>query len=378
MIWDRRRQKRNLLENFVFIQIEKDEGGRVLNVSEGGLSFEVFSPVPQNGPVHFWFSFNLRERIEAFGELAWTDAARKVGGLRFLNLSLQNREQIGAWVKQVSTDESPGRELVSSVIPTLEVSSSQASEPSASMTAISNGRFSNAVPLHDNLGSETPESEVHALRHSFGAARLVPLERFLTATRRRFILGVLLGILVSAIVAIPAFKYFSHRGQIPALKATPSPTDVGKPDAQAGAPGMVSSSEAARAPLTASAAGKTPQSGALGYHPDGLFGSALTQPHLQSSQRSSVSQLTVKSAQPQSDNTKNSKKIAVTPQQLWSSVQAGNAKAAVALADLYIRGDGVPVNCNQARVLLLAASEKSNADAIRKLQELDKTGCSEP
>ncbi len=91
-----------------------------------------------------------------------------------------------------------------------------------------------------------------------------------------------------------------------------------------------------------------------------------------------MSQLTVKSAQPQSDNTKNSKKIAVTPQQLWSSVQAGNAKAAVALADLYIRGDGVPVNCNQARVLLLAASEKSNADAIRKLQELDKTGCSEP
>jgi hypothetical protein len=37
------------------------------------------------------------------------------------------------------------------------------------------------------------------------------------------------------------------------------------------------------------------------------------------------------------------------------------------------------VNCNQARVLLLVASEKSNADAIKKLQELDKVGgCTQP
>jgi TPR repeat protein len=70
------------------------------------------------------------------------------------------------------------------------------------------------------------------------------------------------------------------------------------------------------------------------------------------------------------------KKVPATPQQLWASVQAGNSSAAVALAELYIKGEGVPQNCNQARVLLLVASEKRNAGAIKRLAELDKTGCS--
>jgi len=65
----------------------------------------------------------------------------------------------------------------------------------------------------------------------------------------------------------------------------------------------------------------------------------------------------------------------MTPQQLWASVQAGNTKSAVTLAELYIKGEGVPQNCNQARVLLLVASEKRNAGAIKRLQELDKTDC---
>lgn len=378
MMWDRRQQKRKPVEEFVFIQIGRDDGGRVLNASEGGLSFEVFSPIPQNGPVYFWFSSNLRERIEAFGEVAWTDAAQKVGGLKFLKLRPQDRERIGAWVKQVSAAESPVRQPVPPVTPTFEISNIQTREPSASMAALSNERFSNALPSHDDIAPETSEPEVPASRPSFYAAHLVPLERFLTATRRRFILGVLLGILLSAVVAVPAFKYSGDRKQAPASQATPSPTNVGKPDAQPGSPETVPSSEAARAPLPASAAGNARRSGQSGPHPDDPFGLAPTQPRPRSPRWPSGGQITAASVQTRSDSTKSSKKIAVTPQQLWASVQAGNTKAAVMLADLYIHGDGVPVNCNQARVLLLVASEKRNADAIRKLRELDKTGCPEP
>ena len=69
------------------------------------------------------------------------------------------------------------------------------------------------------------------------------------------------------------------------------------------------------------------------------------------------------------------KKAAQTPEQLWAALQKGNMKAAVALADLYMRGEGVPVNCQQARILLQIASEKKNAEASKKLQELDKGGC---
>jgi TPR repeat protein len=62
----------------------------------------------------------------------------------------------------------------------------------------------------------------------------------------------------------------------------------------------------------------------------------------------------------------------MNPNQLWGEVQAGNSKAAVDLAELYIKGDGVPQNCQQARVLLLTASEKRNTAAIKRLHDLDK------
>ena len=72
------------------------------------------------------------------------------------------------------------------------------------------------------------------------------------------------------------------------------------------------------------------------------------------------------------------KKTLATLAQLWASVEAGNTKAAVALADLYLRGNGVPVNCDQARVLLFVASKENDAEATKKLQDLDETGCPAP
>jgi TPR repeat protein len=65
----------------------------------------------------------------------------------------------------------------------------------------------------------------------------------------------------------------------------------------------------------------------------------------------------------------------LTPDQLWALVQGGNSTAAAALAELYIKGEGVPQSCAQARVLLLLASEKRNAAAIKRLADLDKEGC---
>ncbi len=62
-------------------------------------------------------------------------------------------------------------------------------------------------------------------------------------------------------------------------------------------------------------------------------------------------------------------------QLLWSAVKKGNLTAETTLANLYLRGEGVPKNCDQARVLLSAASDKGDPEAKRKLLELDRTGC---
>ena len=56
-------------------------------------------------------------------------------------------------------------------------------------------------------------------------------------------------------------------------------------------------------------------------------------------------------------------------------MKKGNLTAETTLANLYLRGEGVPKNCDQARVLLSAASDKGDPEAKRKLLELDHTGC---
>ncbi|MHB8485303.1 MAG: PilZ domain-containing protein [Candidatus Acidiferrales bacterium] len=54
----------------------------------------------------------------------------------------------------------------------------------------------------------------------------------------------------------------------------------------------------------------------------------------------------------------------------WRSLEKGNTAAAIPLADLYLQGRGVSRSCLQARILLTAASNKGNAEAIQKLHEL--------
>ena len=44
--------------------------------------------------------------------------------------------------------------------------------------------------------------------------------------------------------------------------------------------------------------------------------------------------------------------------------------------NLYIRGDGVPKNCDQARLLLTAVAKRGVNEAATKLRTLDSNGCS--
>lgn len=60
---------------------------------------------------------------------------------------------------------------------------------------------------------------------------------------------------------------------------------------------------------------------------------------------------------------------------LWSAVKKGNVPAEVTLGDLYRRGDGVEKSCDQARVLLVAASKKGSADARKQLEQMAEQGC---
>jgi hypothetical protein len=98
---ERRQTPRTTLDKHAYINIEPNNGGIVLNVSDGGLCFHSFDPVPRNGKVRFWFSDN-GQRIEADGTLAWTDETQK-GGLRFAALPAEAREKIRDWIGRPAT-----------------------------------------------------------------------------------------------------------------------------------------------------------------------------------------------------------------------------------------------------------------------------------
>jgi hypothetical protein len=55
------------------------------------------------------------------------------------------------------------------------------------------------------------------------------------------------------------------------------------------------------------------------------------------------------------------------PTQLWSQVRHGNTGAEVALAKLYLQGTTLERSCEQAHVLLVAASRKQSKEADRLL-----------
>ena len=115
---DRRNTPRMAVNGLAYVNLAPDNGGIVLNVSEGGLCFQYRTPVSSVDSVRFWFSYRT-QRIEArvgqastdepgpggvsrfievASELAWTDDTRKRGGLRFKNLPEVARQQIRDWM----------------------------------------------------------------------------------------------------------------------------------------------------------------------------------------------------------------------------------------------------------------------------------------
>ena len=63
---------------------------------------------------------------------------------------------------------------------------------------------------------------------------------------------------------------------------------------------------------------------------------------------------------------------------LWKATSRGNPEAPVRLADMYIKGKGVPHSCEQALVLLRSAATKQNAPARNRLAALYANGTCVP
>lgn len=471
---NRRRFLRKVPDDIAFIQIERDEVGKVLNISEGGLSFSSITPVPRNLPVYFWFSFNLKDRIEAMGEVTWTDISRTIGGLKFTQLSQTNREVIQKWVSRLRREESPEEieaveEEISepeeeSLVPQLVAvgppepfRTKRLAVPSKSngldrvarfvskARAYKPATFGGKIAERPKLAPPTPlgaaasalgpavlgtnalaieppkllperpmfsmeagpaasmsavpsveaksssfDSKASSFSSSFSfrgiesLIELVPLQRHLSAKKRQLVCGVLLGIGISALVTLPALKFWNSRAHAETLK--PALTDssalgntaVTQPPASD--PATVTTPKPAypvagvfsepSSPVPLPTKGKTSSFVSRTQLPSSYWKEIRGEPA--KTTPVNAQKPSTKASVSSSASTTTGKKSGMNTTQLWGAVQAGNSNAAVELAERYLKGDGVPKNCQQARVLLLMASEKRNTAAIKRLNDLDK------
>ena len=371
---DRRQESRKVPDRFAFLQVEGDDGGTVLDVSERGLRFETFAPVRETGPLHFWFSLNLREQIEAWGEVAWINAAKKCGGLRFLRLSEEGRAQIREWISQPALRAAPDEEFLSRGTAKELPASRGVPETNATPRLVSTALPRQAASVSARREA-VDASTLFPVPQKLEATELVPLERHRSQMRRQLIVGLLLGTCISATIAVAAIKYSNYRYQNRGLAKVPvelSATTSGGA-ALPGAP--INATTAGSAPADIFGSG-TQKKRATGAHPPRIL---ATETGGHPSPRTGEAPASVPAAeapgQPSLSGNTSRQKTSLSAPQLWVLVQAGNSNAATALAELYIKGDGVAQNCTQARLLLLVASEKRNAVAIKRLAELDKTGC---
>jgi PilZ domain len=370
---DRRQQFRRVPDRFAFLQLEGDDGGAVLNVSEGGLGFSAFAPVEQEGPIHFWFSLNLNERISAWGQVAWTNDTKKQGGLRFTRLSERASRQIREWISRPLAHEVPDKRLAPEAVAGLP-SRVTANEPDAVARFVSKVRSGRVPSLFSGENAVDSGAPLPALGATEGMGQLVPMQRYLSAKRRQFRLGFLLGLGISAALVVAAVTYSNYRHE--SKRITSNDSTVVRSDAQ------VSTSVTASKPSTRDnpavdvfAGAKANQGTPSNITPRNPMATAAKQPQPRASEITAGNRPAQTIEGQRSGGAANQRKTPMTPRQLWAATQSGSSNAAVALAELYIKGEGVPQSCDQARVLLLVASEKRNVEAIKRLHELDKTGC---
>jgi len=372
---DRRCVQRKRPGGISYLEFEAGRGGIILDASEKGLGFRAADAVQQLGPsrIRIWISPRPEERIEITGNVVWTDSSNRTGGLRFIETGADSCNQIRQWLWQ------PGELEVSPQLQQFpwparsaeklpEVRSETRHSPNLlrspvalrAKTEVDEERPTGPSPI-SGLPSPLTSNSPGQSRDSQGSQQ---------GLAYRLATGFLIGVLVWAGVVL--FEMFRPEVGASLIHLGEKITGIG-PQRQTSSP-LPSS-----APVPVHPSPST-EAGPAVLQKEASMDS--TMPPDSSSQVTSQSpNLTIprkkegpdRSAYPLSPNSAQDRSPEVT--RLWSAVASGNASAEVDLARLYLRGDGVPQNCEQAKVLLSAAANGGSIEARQELKKLRTSDC---
>ena len=117
---ERRTSARKAFRHLAYLSLPSDNGGIVLDASEGGLRFHSIGPIETSGPIEFRFAIDSATRITATGEVAWKDSSGKTGGLRFTDIPDEARQQLRLWVGRSNVPATP-RSAIESVLDIIDL-----------------------------------------------------------------------------------------------------------------------------------------------------------------------------------------------------------------------------------------------------------------
>jgi len=467
---ERRRNPRTRVADCVYLNIEPDNGGILLDVSWTGLGFQTAAPIAIGEQIDFRLSAGWNNDIELSGELIWLDETRKRGGLRFGQMSEEVRKHIQKWVdgspvpspnvrepspwapekaaprQRDSISAEEGHSFVVDATrpaPPIRNQPQPVAARSPAEPASEPPRFSPDPPP---LAWAPPYNTSPSFSSGWGSLAPRGMDDWADAPRRKqgygaialtvaLLLGAAAGVFVflnkqeagESLVRLGELISGDHSQQ----SAKPE-TAVAPASAAASAPDGSSSSVA---PGANGAAINVPQESGPGAAADSdAIGSGAvadkTRPSTETGQRLKSSEpappleseqadptprarvgnqpeASGPSAQPETksasaNSDRSSPEIslrndgqaelelarqylrgggarenrATAAHLLWVAVGLGNTEAEVELASLYLIGDGMPgKNCEQARILLRAASNSGNSVAGQKLATLPGYGC---
>jgi hypothetical protein len=358
---DKRQFVRKRTDQLLYAEFGQENGSILLNLSEAGCSFQSIAPV-RDKQLHFWVSVGDGRKLEGDGQMVWSDTAKKMGGLRFLNPSQELREQVRAWLNEtlVTGDGKLDPTAVESQAKRRRKKLREEARAEAEKARRDGAlKAGNADTVSEGKGLVQEQRPLNSARIDVNPALSAVNDSTSrvgdAAERSRRIWLIALSLMLLMVMV-------TYRRELGHLVMSFGSRLAGE-------------EEKAR-PTTPVETRPVPENASVDVKPAAMP-DTLDTPNESGADTADTGngQLTRSASEAAGPVPTRQKGGAEDVPSLWVSVENGDTHAEVVLASRYVQGEGVEQSCAQARVLLEAAVKRGSREAKQKLDELGQVGC---
>jgi hypothetical protein len=384
---DKRTIVRRRTQQLVYLELGRENGGVMLNLSEEGCGFQAITPV-KCGETRFAFQINGGRRIAGDAEVVWADEAGIMGGLRFLNLPVEAHREIRLWLNETNAPAEPG------FVPAAVGSSAIGGQRVRAVGGEERTTPAASVRVAEEEPPPAPPPWLNVRAGNYGP---MDDERFRAPFRDHESFGpphqksaaVWRGIAMMATLVALAALVIVYQHDVGTTLIWLGETLAGKTKASSVVPDKQPASSipptAANGGLENSATNPAAEKDVhsqkiddLGLPADKELATA-GRPEVPSTSSGAGSAVgrpeSVLESQGLPQKSEPTWNAGDSVESLWGAVQGGSVSAEMSLAERFARGEGVNKNCDQAKVLMKAAADRGNREARLRLYEMETAGC---